>query len=159
MKDSASMASQICNLFHLWVLPDAQLVVYETMWRQDLSIIRIPLKSTNLWFSLNWLNHIASLGVPKLYSLISWPSARSQKMSLPGAPSQRFYSCLMLSKAEPWLRYNLRLMRRSEHTTTHPGVNVPDAKNVIVTATSELLPIRTPFQTTDLLPVTRKGTH
>ena len=42
------MASEISNLFHLWILPDAELVVYETMRGEDLSIERIPLKSTDL---------------------------------------------------------------------------------------------------------------
>jgi len=48
MKDPACVASEICNLFHLWILPDAELVVYETMGGKDLSVERIPLKSTNL---------------------------------------------------------------------------------------------------------------
>jgi hypothetical protein len=48
MKDPACVASEISNLFHLWILPDAELVVYETMRGEDLSIERIPLKSTDL---------------------------------------------------------------------------------------------------------------
>lgn len=37
------MASEISNLFHLWILPDAELVVDETMRRKDLSIEGVPL--------------------------------------------------------------------------------------------------------------------
>ena len=42
------MASEVSNLFHLWILPDAELVVYEAMRREDLSIEGIPLKSADL---------------------------------------------------------------------------------------------------------------
>jgi hypothetical protein len=48
MKDSACVPSEVSNLFHLWILPDAELVVYEAMRREDLSIEWIPLKSTDL---------------------------------------------------------------------------------------------------------------
>ena len=42
------MASEICNLFHLWILPDAELVIDETVRGEDLSVEGVPLKSTNL---------------------------------------------------------------------------------------------------------------
>jgi hypothetical protein len=48
MKDPACVASEISNLFHLWILPDAELVIDETMGGEDLSVERIPLKSTDL---------------------------------------------------------------------------------------------------------------
>ena len=76
MKDSACVTSEISNLFHLWILPDAELVVYEAMRGEYLSIEWIPLKSTDLWFSLNWLNEATWVGVPKLYWLISWATSR-----------------------------------------------------------------------------------
>ena len=75
MKDPACVASEISYFFHLWILPNAELVVHEAMRREDLSIEWIPLKSTYLWFSLNWLNETAWVCVPKLYWLISWASA------------------------------------------------------------------------------------
>ena len=42
------MASEISYFFHLWILPNAELVVHEAMRREDLSIEWIPLKSTYL---------------------------------------------------------------------------------------------------------------
>ena len=109
MKDPAGVASKICDLFHLRVLPDAELVIDEAMRWEDFSIIRIPLKSTNLRLSLNWLNEAAWLGVPKLYSLISWTATRSKQVSLPWAPSESFHSSFVLSKAETWLSCYLML--------------------------------------------------
>lgn len=87
MKDSACVTSEVSNLFHLWILPDAELIVYEAMRREDLSIEGIPLKSADLWFSLNWLNEAAWVGVPKLDWLVSWTTAWCQEMPLPWAPS------------------------------------------------------------------------
>jgi len=42
------VASEVSNLFHLWILPDAELVVDKAMRREDLSIEGIPLKSADL---------------------------------------------------------------------------------------------------------------
>ena len=87
MKDSACVASEVSNLFHLWILPDAELVVDKAMRREDLSIEGIPLKSADLWFSLNWLNEAAWVSVPKLDWLISWATTWCQEMPLPRTPS------------------------------------------------------------------------
>jgi hypothetical protein len=57
------------------------------MRREDLSIEGIPLKSADLWFSLNWLNEAAWVSVPKLDWLISWATTWCQEMPLPRTPS------------------------------------------------------------------------
>jgi hypothetical protein len=68
------------------------------MRREDLSIEWIPLKSTDLWFSLNWLNEAAWVGVPKLDRLVSWATPWCQEMPLPWAPSKRLNRSLVISK-------------------------------------------------------------
>ncbi len=42
VQDPARVTAEVCDFFHLGVLPDAELVVHEPMRGQDLLVIRVP---------------------------------------------------------------------------------------------------------------------
>ena len=138
MKNSTRVASKICYLLHLRILPNAKLVIDKAMRREDFSVVRVPLQCANLRFSLNWLYQIATVCVPKLDSLISWTTPWGKEMPLPWAPSESFNCCLMISETIPRLSDNRVLVQWSHpiYPTTHPCVNVPDTEDIIIAATS-----------------------
>lgn len=71
MENSACVASEVSDLLHLWVLPDAQLVIDEAMGREDLFVIGVPLQGAHLGLCILRVKEGACICVPEFDSHIS----------------------------------------------------------------------------------------
>ena len=59
----------------------------------------------------------------------------------------------MVSEAIPWLWHDIRLTWKILYPSSHATVNVPNAEHIIISPARQLLTIRTPLESANLLPM------
>ena len=75
-------------------------------------------------------------------------------MSLPWAPCKCLDCGFMIGEAKLWLRDNGSHIIHGVHAiTSHPCINIPNAEQIIIPATGQLLSIGAPLKTAHLLSV------
>ena len=128
---------------HAGVLPDGQMVLGETVARDELAVVGRPNQLAYLGVGLSRGEACSSRGVPGSDGAVVCTSARSEGVGLEGAPGESL-DCSGV------------VVERESGAGSIVRVDVPDVDQVVIASGGELVAIRRPLQSADLLGVTSK---
>jgi hypothetical protein len=135
VEDSALVGRDLDSSDKGRVAPDAQRVVGETAWADNLTVVRAPAERSNLRASVDAVDASTRGGVPEVDVAIVRATTSSKEVHVPGAPREGLDGSLVVGLGE------LGDRQRS---------GIPDGDEVVVAASSELGTIGAPLKTANL---------
>lgn len=132
MQHTRRVPFKLLNLDHRWVLPQAQLVPSKSVRRQNLLLVRIPLKSTDLRLRVNGVQERARPRVPKLDGPIGSTATRCQEIPFMRRPGQSFDRSLMVRQFKA-------------RSSTRRSGDIPQAQLVVVATTRKRITLPVPL--------------
>mmetsp|Transcript_29262 Transcript_29262/g.68542 ORF Transcript_29262/g.68542 Transcript_29262/m.68542 type:complete len:440 (-) Transcript_29262:250-1569(-) len=138
VKDTGGVTFEFLDLGHGGILPQTQLVAGEAVGGQQLLLVGVPLKSTNLRSGVDGVQQGTGLAVPELDASIGGTATSGEEVPLMRRPRQGLDGGLVVGEG---------VAGRGRGR----GGGIPQAKLVVVAATGQSEAVGTPRQATYLL--------
>jgi hypothetical protein len=126
------VAFKLLNLDHGWVLPQSQLVPSKLVRRQNLLLVWIPLKSTDLRLHVNGVQEGVRPRVPKLDGPIGSTTTPCQEIPFMRRPGHSFDRSLMVRQFKG-------------RSSTRRSGDTPHAQLVVIATTRKRITLPVPL--------------
>ena len=100
MKNSCRVAFEFFDLRHSGVLPEAQLVLRESVAGEDLLLVPVPLKGADLAAGVDGVQEVTGLRIPELYATVGGTASGGEEVAIVRGPGQSFHSSLVIRQRE-----------------------------------------------------------